>query len=74
MIEKEIDIINTIIAEAVVHGADAGGSYDQNEKHLMESINTWLEFKGLTKKYFVSRIETKTSRWKFFDVLQIVKK
>ena len=29
--EKEIKIINKIIAEAVCHGADAGGSYDQNE-------------------------------------------
>lgn len=28
--EKEITIINKIIREAIIHGADSGGSYEQN--------------------------------------------
>lgn len=32
--EKEIEMINRIIVEAVMHGADSGGSYDSNEKNL----------------------------------------
>lgn len=49
--EEEIKIINRIIAEAVCHGADSGGSYDQNEHNLIMAINQWLVFKGLENKY-----------------------
>lgn len=48
---EEIKIINDMIAQAVIHGADAGGSYDQNEEGLMRAITNWLIFKGLDGKY-----------------------
>ena len=38
-IEKEIQLVNEIIANAIIHGADLGGTYDQNEKELTRAIN-----------------------------------
>lgn len=49
--EKEIWIINKIIREAIIHGADNGGSYEQNEKSLVKAIYEWLELKDLSDKY-----------------------
>jgi len=54
--EKEIQIVNKIIREAVIHGADAGGSYDQNEENLIDSIKSWLNLKGLNNEYTIDRI------------------
>lgn len=48
---EEIKIINRLIADAVIHGADAGGSYNQNEDGLTEAITNWLIFKGIDDKY-----------------------
>lgn len=53
--EKEIEIINKIIKESIIHGADAGGSYEQNEYNLIVSINEWLIFKGLYNRYTVKK-------------------
>lgn len=36
---EEIKIINRLIAEAVIHGADCGGSYDQNTEEREEKSN-----------------------------------
>ena len=30
--EKEIELINSIIREAIVHGSDEGGAYEINER------------------------------------------
>lgn len=49
----EIALINKIIAEAVMHGADSGGSYDSNEEDLTEAITDWLKFKGIDNDYCV---------------------
>lgn len=51
--EKEIKIVNKIIREAIIHGADLGGSYRQNEENLVNTISEWLELKGLSDKYVV---------------------
>lgn len=51
--EKEIKIVNKIIREAIIHGADLGGSYRQNEENLVNAISEWLELKGLSDKYVV---------------------
>lgn len=51
--EKEIELINKIIKEAIIHGADAGGTYDQNEYNLIVAVNEWLIFKGLNKRYYL---------------------
>lgn len=49
--EKEIELINNIIAEAIIHGADSGGSYEQNEEDLTKAVNEWLKFKSISHKY-----------------------
>lgn len=53
--EKEIEIINKIIKESIIHGADAGGSYEQNEYNLIVAVNEWLIFKGLHNRYTVKK-------------------
>ena len=69
--EKEIKIVNKIIREAIVHGADLGGSYEQNEENLINSVNEWLELKRLSDKYVVKGdIDTGGGWW----VHQIVKR
>ena len=71
--ENEIKIINDIIAMAVVHGADAGGSYESNGKRLTESIEQWLELKQISDKYEVDYVELIIGRG-IWDMLQIVEK
>lgn len=51
--EKEIEIINRIADEAIRHGADGGGSYENNLDGLMKSMNDWLEYKNLSDQYEV---------------------
>ena len=41
--EKEIELINSVIREAIVHGSDNGGAYEINEDGLRESVSEWLE-------------------------------
>lgn len=52
-IEKEISLINKIIAESIIHGGDDGGSYKSNRGGVVEAINEWLKEKGLESKYKV---------------------
>jgi hypothetical protein len=47
-IEKEVNLINNIVLNAIMHGSDAGGSYNSNEDGLKRSLNMWIESKGLT--------------------------
>lgn len=54
--EKEIQIVNKIIREAVINGADVGGSYRSNEDNLIKSIKAWLELKDLSDKYTIADI------------------
>ena len=69
--EKEIKIVNKIIREAIIHGSDLGGSYKQNEDNLINSVNEWLELKGLSDKYVVKDdIDTGDGWW----VHQIIKR
>lgn len=49
--EKEVEFINEIIAESIKHGADLGGSYNNNLEGLIESVNNWLIYKNLIDKY-----------------------
>lgn len=71
--EKEIEMINRIIVEAVMHGADSGGSYDSNEKNLTETMKEWLEFKGLSNRYIIKKnAEVETRYRTILIVPQIV--
>lgn len=47
----ELALVNQIIKEAIIHGADCGGSYEQNRKNLTKAVNEWLEYKNLTNDY-----------------------
>ncbi len=51
--EKEIELLNEIIANAVIHGGDWGGTYDSNIESLVLAINNWLREKGVRDKYHV---------------------
>ena len=53
--KKEIEIINRIIVESIIHGADGGGSYDSNGGDLTAAINEWLTIKDLSSEYIVKR-------------------
>lgn len=77
---EEIALINKIIVEAVMHGADSGGSYNSNEQDLTEAITDWLKFKGIDNDYCVKYQEVRkpcghlkgwTAVW---EILQICEK
>lgn len=74
---EEIELVNKIIVEAVMHGADCGGSYDSNEEGLTEAITNWLKSKGIdndccVKYQTVKRVYGKwTAVW---EILQICEK
>lgn len=51
--EREIELINEIIANAIIHGGDSGGPYESNLESLVIAINNWLCEKGLKDKYHV---------------------
>lgn len=71
--DKEIEMINKIIVEAVMHGADAGGSYDSNEKNLTDAMKEWLELKCLSNRYGVEKnTEVETRYRTILTVPQIV--
>lgn len=42
MTKYEIQLINEVIANAVLHGGDKGGSYDSNEEELLRVMNKLL--------------------------------
>ena len=72
-INKEIELVNNLIIQAVMHGADTGGSYDCNEDGLVLSIQDWVEFKGIEDKYTVMEIEVIVND-SYWIVWQIVEK
>ena len=51
--EREIELINEIIANAIIHGGDWGGTYESNMENLVIAVNNWLREKGLKDKYHV---------------------
>lgn len=71
--ENEIKIINQIIAESVINGGDAGGSYESNTDYLIKSIEQWLKLKQLTDKYEVRYVEIEIRKIRD-SMLQIVEK
>lgn len=45
--------LNILINETICHGADAGGSYDQNERNLVKAIKSVVKCLGLDDEYEV---------------------
>lgn len=58
VIEKEVSIINNIIAQASIHNSfiDGMSSVKTNDESLYYSINEWLEFNELENEYTVAEI------------------
>lgn len=69
-IQNEINLINDIILNAVIHGADSGGSYNSNEDGLKQAINAWITEKNLVD-YTIQEVERICNR-REYSVLQIV--
>ena len=69
--EKEIELVNKIIKEAVIHGADSGGSYEQNELNLIIAVNEWLIFKGLSNKYTLKEDIPVGNGWSVHQIVPI---
>ena len=71
--EQEIQLINDIIVNAIAHGADIGGSYEQNVKGLSEAMNRWIREKGLQDSYHVIRSARKINEsMGYWPTLEIV--
>ena len=45
--------LNILINEAICHGADAGGYYNQNKRNLVKAIKSLIECLGLDDEYEV---------------------
>lgn len=70
-IEKEIGLINDIVLNAVMHGADAGGSYNSNIQGVTQALNAWIESKELTD-YVVQEVDVVLDNGRWLDMPQIV--
>lgn len=56
-IDKEIEILNEMIWEAIRYGGDAGGAYCSYVKDVAWQMQTYLEFRGWQNKYYVDAKE-----------------
>ena len=76
--DREVELVNKIIKESIIHGADWGGSYDTNEKNLIESIEEWIIFKELQHKYTIGKVRfdepLKYSYWIMYQIVPIKEK
>lgn len=64
--EKEIELINSIIREAIIHGSDNGGAYEINEEGLRESVLDWLKHHDLAEKYTLRKFSDGWNVMKLF--------
>lgn len=46
-IQRQVDSLNKLIDEAIIHGGDGGGAYLTNRERLEEAINDYLDVTGL---------------------------
>lgn len=76
--DREVELVNKIIRESIIHGADWGGSYDSNEERLIKSIEEWIIFKELQHKYTIGKVrfdEPSTySYWIMYQIVPITEK
>lgn len=52
-IEQEIALVNQLIANAIVHGGDAGGPFQVNTPGLVRAMKDWIWAKGLEETHHV---------------------
>ena len=68
--EREIELINEIIANAIIHGGDWGGPYEVNVENLVIAVNNWLREKGLRDSYHVVEAyysQTLSTKYKYLE-------
>ena len=68
--EREIELINEIIANAIIHGGDWGGPYEVNLENLVLAVNNWLREKGLRDSYHVVEAyysQTLSTNYKYLE-------
>lgn len=70
--EKQIELINDIIFNAIQHGSDGGGSYDQNYEGLTNSLIAWLDYNQVIG-YEIGETERKDNWGYDWLVVQIIK-
>ena len=51
---KLVDSLNDLIYNAIEHGADSGGSYNNNTERLQESVEKVLKVLNLDDEYIVN--------------------
>lgn len=56
MNDKDIQALNKLILEAVVHGADIGGAYNQNEVGLETAMQYFIDRFNL-ENYEINEVE-----------------
>lgn len=59
MTDKDIEAINNLILEAVIHGADISGSYNQNRDGLICAMDYFMETYDLYDKYKIDEVDVK---------------
>jgi len=70
MSEKEIELLNALILNAVIDGADSGGSYQNNPEGLYFAMFDILKYYNLFSQYnivkvFVDRVGEKWFVYQF---------
>lgn len=70
----EIGLINYLILESMINGADAGGSYDQNEESLINAMGMYLSFTGKENDYDIIYCKCRSDNGGMWCCYQFVKK
>jgi hypothetical protein len=70
--EKQIELVNNIIFNAIMHGADPGGSYDCNRDGLLNSIDQWMAHNHITG-YLVKEVDIEYKGCTWLGIVQLVK-
>lgn len=55
--EDNIKIINNLVLECIKHGGDAGGSWDSNEKGVIKSLESFIQYNNLQNEYIIKTIK-----------------
>ena len=68
-INEEIKLINNIIKNAEMNGADIGGTYRSNEEGLIIAIQAWLIARDLIGKYDIKEVRYDDG-WSVYQIVE----
>ena len=54
---NSIELINNMILQAQINGADLGGSYDQNEDELRKAMQAFLDYMTLNHTLSIEQVD-----------------